>query len=210
MTDIQMNDSKFSTLPNQLSLLRIILSPIFIFCLISDDALARQISLIIFFIAALTDWYDGEIARRYGKISAMGKFLDPLADKVLTSAAFIAFAFLQLMPWWMVIVIVVRDIGITILRSIAESKNRPIITTKLAQTKTFVQMSALYYVLLLYILKDVAWIKSVVASAFPVLLDETFIYILMLTVTLLTIYTGIEYIMYNRKILYDISKSRST
>lgn len=205
-----MDNSSITSLPNQLSVLRIILSPLFVFCLISGDAVMKQLSLIIFFIAALTDWYDGEIARRRGSITKIGKFLDPLADKILTSSAFIAFAALHLMPWWMVIVIVVRDIGITLLRSLAESKHRPIVTTRAAQTKTFVQMTALYYVLLLFILKDVVWIKSFASDIIAVILHSSVVYILMLAVTLLTIYTGIQYIFHNRKIIHEIIKTRPT
>ena len=200
-----------NTLPNQLSLLRILLSPVFVFFLISDDPIMRQISLVIFFIAAITDWYDGEIARKSGLISRFGKFLDPLADKVLTSAAFIAYAYLGLMPWWMVAVIVIRDIFITVLRSIAESKNKPIITTKLAQTKTFVQMSALYYILLLYILKDVDWVKEIGYETIMTFLHPSLVYVMMLIFTILTLYTGIEYIIWNWKILYGIrQESRKT
>lgn len=202
-----MIDQILSSLPNQLSLLRILLSPLFLICLVSDDPVTRQLSLLIFFIAAITDWYDGEIARRRGTITSVGKFLDPLADKILTSAAFIAFASLNLMPVWMVAVIVVRDIAITLLRSMAENRNQPIITTKLAQTKTFIQMSALYYVLLLYIAKDIGWVRRYSGDLAVLLLHPTILYILMLIVTLLTIYTGAQYLLDNRKIIHALVKT---
>ena len=79
--------------PNQLTLLRIILTPAFALLLISDSPINKQIALVVYCLAALTDWYDGWVARRWGYITHWGKFLDPLADKVLTSAAFISFIF---------------------------------------------------------------------------------------------------------------------
>ncbi|OYV87919.1 MAG: CDP-diacylglycerol--glycerol-3-phosphate 3-phosphatidyltransferase, partial [Ignavibacteriae bacterium 37-53-5] len=96
------------TLPNQLTILRILLTPIFVALFISERLILKQVSVLVFAIAALTDWYDGWVARKLGKVTRWGIFLDPLADKVLTSAAFIAFAWLGLVQWWMVWVIVVR------------------------------------------------------------------------------------------------------
>src|SRR5512140_1603472 len=89
-------------LPNQLTLLRIVLTPVFVMFLLSDSSLYLQLSLIVFVIAALTDWYDGWIARKMGYVSRWGKFLDPLADKVLSSAALLAFVALGLVSAWMV------------------------------------------------------------------------------------------------------------
>ena len=77
------------TFPNQLSLLRLILAPVFLFLFISESRSGRQIALVIFVIAIFTDWYDGMHARKYGQISKTGIFLDPLADKLLVSAALI-------------------------------------------------------------------------------------------------------------------------
>jgi CDP-diacylglycerol--glycerol-3-phosphate 3-phosphatidyltransferase len=71
-------------LPNQLTVLRIILSPIFLFFFLSENLLFKQISIGIFIIAALTDWYDGWLARKFNYITNWGKFWDPLADKILT------------------------------------------------------------------------------------------------------------------------------
>ena len=84
------------TVPNQLTLLRIVLTPVFAWFLLSDNPIFRQISLGIFIIAALTDWYDGWIARRMGYTSRWGKFLDPLADKILSSATLLAYVSLNL------------------------------------------------------------------------------------------------------------------
>ena len=194
----------FSTLANKLSLLRIILSPVFFLMIISEEPLLRQFSIAVFFIAAITDWYDGEIARRSNTVTNIGKFLDPLADKFLTSAAFIAFAVLDLVPWWMVIVIVFRDLLITVLRSIAESRNIHIVTSKAAQTKTFIQMTVLYYLLLLVVGKDVQWINALAGDLIAMLLHPTVTYVLMLVVTVLTVFTGVQYLIANRRFVASL------
>ncbi|MFZ1730836.1 MAG: CDP-diacylglycerol--glycerol-3-phosphate 3-phosphatidyltransferase [Bacteroidota bacterium] len=188
----------FSTLANTLSVIRIVLSPVFLLMIISENHILKQISLAVFLVAAMTDWYDGVIARRSGTVTNMGKFLDPLADKFLTSSAFAAFALLDYVPWWMVIAIVFRDMFITVLRSLAESRGAHIVTSKISQWKTFIQMTVLYYLLLLIVGKDVEWAQTLFGSTMQLLMRPDVVYGLMLAVTLLTIYTGGQYIVENR------------
>src|ERR1041385_3561530 len=90
------------SLPNSLTLLRIILTPLFLALFLSDSSFSKQLSLVVFIVAALTDWYDGWVARKYGYITRWGKFLDPLADKILSSATLFSFVFLGLVDAWMV------------------------------------------------------------------------------------------------------------
>jgi CDP-diacylglycerol--glycerol-3-phosphate 3-phosphatidyltransferase len=139
------------TLPNQLTILRIFLTPVFVALFLSENVFLKQLSVPVYIVAALTDWYDGWFARKFGYMTKWGRFLDPLADKILTSSAFIAFASLKLVETWMVVAIVVRDLLITILRSYAEFKDKPVITTKSAKVKTFVQMVFIYYLLFGYV-----------------------------------------------------------
>lgn len=101
------------TLPNQLTILRIILTPVFLFFFLSDNSLFIQISLAVYIVAALTDWYDGWLARKFNYITEWGKFWDPLADKILTSAVFIGFVIVGLLPLWMVFLIIFRDLSVT-------------------------------------------------------------------------------------------------
>ncbi len=194
----------FSTLANTLSVTRIVLSPVFLLMIISENQLMRQLSLAVFLIAAITDWYDGVIARRSGTVTNLGKFLDPLADKFLTSSAFIAYAMLDYVAWWMVIVIVCRDLLITVLRSMAEIRGAHIVTSKTAQWKTFIQMTVLYYLLLLIVGKDVGWVQSVFGSLIAQLLHADVVYGLMLAVTLLTLYTGVKYVIENRVFIMSL------
>jgi CDP-diacylglycerol---glycerol-3-phosphate 3-phosphatidyltransferase len=191
----------FSTLANKLSLIRILLSPVFLVLIVSDSAVLRVASLPVFVAAALTDWYDGMIARRSGTITDIGKFLDPLADKVLTSAAFVAFAWIGLVPVWMVAVIVVRDLLITLLRSMAEARGDHIRTSRSAQWKTFIQMVVLYYLLLCIVAPDIPLLRDAAPSLWPSLLRPGVVNALMLAVLLLTVGTGVQYAIDNRRTL---------
>jgi CDP-diacylglycerol--glycerol-3-phosphate 3-phosphatidyltransferase len=192
-------------LPNLLTVLRILLSPLFVSLFVSQDKNMRLLSLVVFTIAALTDWYDGVLARKYGFVTRWGQFLDPLADKVLTSLAFFAFFKIGFVELWMFIIIVVRDIGITLLRSYAELKGKPVVTAFLAKIKTFIQMTVIFYILLIYVLKDYDWFNNFFTNARGIdLLNPVLVYILMLVVTVLTAYTGLTYLIDNRKIIREI------
>src|SRR5262245_56406482 len=138
------------SIPNSLTVLRIVLTPVFVILLLSDSPALKTASLIVYIVAALTDWYDGWIARKYGYITRWGKFLDPLADKILSSSALFSFVTLHLVDAWMVWVIVIRDFVITGLRVSAEWNNQPIVTSRTAQAKTFGEFVVIYYILILY------------------------------------------------------------
>jgi CDP-diacylglycerol---glycerol-3-phosphate 3-phosphatidyltransferase len=167
----------------------------------SQAQLLRELSLLVYFVAALTDWYDGEIARSRRLVTKTGKFLDPLADKFLTSAAFLAFAFLRYMAWWMVWIIIIRDIVITILRSLAETRGFHIVTSRSAQIKTFFQMTVLYYMLIMIVCRDVGWMRISFNAFFPYLLHPNLIYLMTLCVTAFTLLTGVQYLYDNRAML---------
>lgn len=190
--------------PNQLTLLRILLTPFFIYYLFSSDPLDKKIALGIFIIAAVTDWYDGYVARRWGYVTRWGKFLDPLADKVLTSAAFISFVVIGYAEAWMVWTIVVRDFLITGLRSYAEYKNKPIDTSYFAKTKTFAQLIVIYLFLLRYIVFADANLTASVGWLFDVVATPTIMFALMLVVTLMTTATGVFYFFTNWNILKEL------
>ncbi len=95
-------------LPNIITASRIVLTPLFIYLLMSGDGVMVQASAGVFLVAAISDWYDGWYARKYNAMSSFGRFFDPLADKVLIGAAFFAFAFLDILSLWMVLAIVGR------------------------------------------------------------------------------------------------------
>ncbi len=180
------------TFPNQLSVVRIILSPVFLFLALSDDATMFRLSFVIYFIATVTDWYDGWYARKYKSITRIGVFLDPFADKVLTTFAFIFFFIKGIMPLWMLIIIALRDLIITLLRSYDEYRGMTLRTSYLAKVKTFVQMTYIFFILFLMNLEKL--IKGSLSDDIRYFIYESKInYVLLLIITLLTLYTGIEY-----------------
>jgi len=188
-------------LPNQLTTLRIFLTPVFLYLFLSDNPIMKQLSLAVFIIAAITDWYDGWLARKFDYITTWGKFLDPLADKILTSTAFLAFAFTGIVDLWMVLIIIFRDILITLLRIYAEYKGYSFVTSKSAKVKTFLQMVFIYYLLLVFTFKTVSYIKLNFANLLSQLSDATLIYYSMAIVTLITFVTGVQYILNNRTLI---------
>lgn len=189
------------TLPNQLTILRIILTPVFLYLFLSEDPLFIQISLGVFIIAALTDWYDGWLARKYNYITDWGKFWDPLADKILTSTAFVGFIILGKLELWMVLLIVLRDFLITILRSYADYKKMVFPTSRYAKWKTAIQMTFLYYLLLIYTFMNTEHIYKGNEEIFAMLYNDNLIYFIMLFVTIITVHSGITYVLKNRIII---------
>ena len=183
--------------PNQLTFLRILLTPVFVAFLFSANPVLRQLSPFVFFIAMLTDWYDGWVARRWGYVTRWGTFLDPLADKIVTSAALIAFIYLNLVPTWTVWVIVVRDIAITFLRSFAELKGKPFDTSRMAKTKTFLQFALIYYVLLAYIARDTEYFRLRYGPLLDRLLDPSLLYACMAVIAAITLLTAVLYVIDN-------------
>jgi CDP-diacylglycerol--glycerol-3-phosphate 3-phosphatidyltransferase len=195
-------------LPNQLTVARIILTTFFFYFFLSPVDELKQVSLLIFVIAAITDWYDGWLARKFNYITAWGKFMDPLADKILTSAAFFGFVIIGTLHLWMVLLIVLRDITVTGLRGYADYKKVNFVTSKSAKWKTFLQMFFLYYLLVIYAAKSVDWIRNDYSDIIALLSNEYAIYYSMLFITLFTLFTGISYIFTNRIVIKKLFKGR--
>lgn len=129
-------------LPNKLTLFRVILIPFFLVFLLTDlgGAYGRWIALGIFAVASLTDLLDGKIARKYHLVTNFGKFMDPLADKLLVCSAMIAFVELGQMPAWIVIVIISREFAISGFRLVAADNDVVIAASWWGKTKTVSQM----------------------------------------------------------------------
>ncbi len=194
------------TIPNQLTITRIILTPIFAIFFLVDNLTLNQLSLLIFLIAALTDWYDGWLARKYNYISNLGRFLDPLADKILTSTAFFCFVFIGLLNFWMVLIIVVRDLVVTLLRIYGQYKKRIFATSYLAKVKTAVQMIFLYYLLFVYAGIEKGLFPFIPRDFNNYFLNKNLIYYSMLFITGITVYTGFEYFYQNRYTIKELFK----
>ncbi len=134
-------------LPNLLTITRIVLSPVFMVLMLFDHFFWRLAAMLVFIIAALTDLVDGYLARRMGRHTGFGRFMDPLADKILVSTAFLTFIPLGLVRDWMVIIIIVREFLITGLRSMAAYKGMVITSSILAKWKTVTQMTAIVVIM---------------------------------------------------------------
>ncbi|MDE6686809.1 MAG: CDP-diacylglycerol--glycerol-3-phosphate 3-phosphatidyltransferase [Lachnospiraceae bacterium] len=129
-------------LPNKLTLFRVILIPFFLFFLLSGygGAYSRWIALGIFVVASLTDLLDGKIARKYHLVTNFGKFMDPLADKLLVCSAMIAFVELGQMPSWVVIIIISREFAISGFRLVAADNDVVLAASWWGKIKTVSQM----------------------------------------------------------------------
>ena len=131
-------------LPNKLTVLRVIMVPFFVFFMLTDvgGAANKWIALALFVVASLTDMLDGKIARKYGLVTNFGKFMDPLADKLLVCSALICLIELRQLPAWMVIVIISREFIISGFRLIASDNGVVIAASYWGKFKTTFQMIA--------------------------------------------------------------------
>jgi CDP-diacylglycerol--glycerol-3-phosphate 3-phosphatidyltransferase len=196
--------------PNALSLLRIILAPVFLILFLSDSYTSVFISFIVYSIAALTDWYDGWYARKYGYKTKWGQFIDPLADKILTSAAFIGLYLQKLknpdfmgsfepVPIIILIgVIILRDIILTIIRSIQEIRGIEFRTSFISKTKTFIQMLYIFLILAFFALYSVLG-NSETKNLIKVFLNSEINYYLLFFIAIITAASGIAYLFESEK-----------
>ena len=171
-------------LPNAITVVRILLAPVFIWMLLADggaDGALRWAAGVLFIVAIATDGIDGAIARKHGLVTDLGKLLDPIADKILTGGALVALSILGELPWWVTILVLVREIGITVHRMIVAT-DHVVAAAWMGKLKTVAQAVAISLALLpLYlVLGDwVFWVNG----------------ILMTAAVLLTVASGIDYVI---------------
>ncbi|MFG6443679.1 CDP-diacylglycerol--glycerol-3-phosphate 3-phosphatidyltransferase [Microbacterium sp. P06] len=137
-------------LPNAITIVRILCAPVFLWMLLADggtDGALRWWAAALFIVAIASDGVDGYIARRYEIVTDLGKLLDPIADKVLTGVAFVGLSILGELPWWVTIVILVREIGITVYRFMVVS-DHVLAAAWMGKLKTVAQSVALSFALL--------------------------------------------------------------
>lgn len=187
------------SLPNQLTILRILLTPVLLYTLSLDSLLGRYLTFLIFLVASLTDWYDGYVARRFGNITKWGKFLDPLADKILVLSMFFALAFKGIIAMWMVAAMAGRDVAVTGLRSYALYKRQSVVTSTVAKWKTAFQMTALFLLLIFLIIEkyEPAWMPR---ESSLLIIDR-----IIFGVTLFTVATGLQYFVENWRHLKSLA-----
>lgn len=178
-------------IPNILSMLRAIVAPLFFVLIISGKPNLILLSFIVFTFGAITDFFDGYLARKLKVTSEWGAFFDPLADKFLTTAAFIAFVFLKFIPLWMVVIIIIRDIGTTLFR-VFKIGNRNLKTSSTAKMKTTLQMVFIFFVITLYTLTQ--YTGQSISSFLMSVLHSPIVYLAMLVITGMTVWSMVEYI----------------
>ena len=137
--------------PNILTIIRVILVPVFIVCFFQNEYAA----LAVFIIASFTDFLDGHLARKNGQVTNFGKFMDPLADKLLVTSALVCMVQTGVVAGWMVIVILAREFAITGLRSVAASEGVVIAAAWSGKVKTVTQMIAIIFLPVSYTHLDV-------------------------------------------------------
>lgn len=171
---------------NQLTILRIIMIPFFIFLLLEGYDFG---AFIVFSLAAFTDFLDGYLARKYTLITNFGKFMDPLADKLLVTSALVCFVQLGLINAWVVIIILSREFIVSIFRAIAAAEGIVIAASWWGKAKTISQM----FMVIVLLLNNYPfeWIN--------VPMDQ----ILIVLATVLTIISGYDYIVKNKQVLKD-------
>ena len=185
---------------NKLTMLRIVLTFVFMFFLFVHGLWAKVIAFAIFIFAALSDYFDGRIAQKHNMVTDFGKLMDPIADKVLVLAAFAVFVQMQLIEAWMFVLIIFREILITSLRLFALNKGKVLSAAKAGKHKTVSQMSVIFLILSFIVLKE----TMLTFFAWSPGWEEFFrhgIYILMLITVGLTLYSGLSYLWDNRKII---------
>ena len=176
-------------LPNKLTMLRILLIPVFMGVLYwgaatGNDSIAMWIALAVFIIASFTDLLDGKIARKYNLVTDFGKFADPLADKMLTTAAMLWFVENGQMPAWALLIVLVREFAVSGLRMVASDKGRVIAAGWSGKVKTASTMVGLCAMMAL---PGIAVLNTAV----------------MVMIVATTLYSGVEYFVQNWKCLWD-------
>ena len=185
---------------NRLTVLRIILTFVFMFFLFCHGLWAKGLSLAIFIFAALSDFFDGRIAHKKNMVTDFGKLMDPIADKILVLAAFTAFVQMQLIDAWMFVIIVSREILITSLRLFALNKGKVLSAAKAGKHKTVSQMAVIFYILGFIVLKEIMLAFFTWNPAWERFFRNS-VYILMLLTVGLTLYSGLYYLWENRKVI---------
>ena len=204
-----MNGEFIKKLPNRITLFRIVLVMFFIPALLADTMMWSYVALLVFSIASISDFFDGYIARKYNVISNFGKVMDPLADKILVTAALMCFVQLKIVPVWMVIIIISREFLISGMRILAAQEGKIIVASNWGKAKTITQIIAIIAILVLItvfhtlnhfdIHVEKAEIFGIQAK---VMLMKILPYILMFIATSTALISGMEYLFKNKKIIY--------
>lgn len=190
-------------LANKLTMLRIFLVPLFlIFIAVKDIPYGTFIATFIFIIASLTDQLDGYIARSRNQVTNFGKFMDPLADKLLVTAALISLVDLQVVPAWATVIIIAREFAVSGLRTIAASEGKVIAASMWGKVKTVTQIAAIISLLIQVNIGSSKYLMSLVENS--TMFKDVIKYgprVILLLAVVMTILSGYDYFKKNIKII---------
>ncbi len=191
--------------PNILTIFRIVVTPLIVWFLIGFDGFTlHMVAFILFLIASLTDLFDGIIARKYQVVSEFGKFMDPLADKILVNSTFITLNIMDIMPIWITAVVILRDMVVTLLRWGMLADGASMNTSQLAKIKTAFQYISMYVGLVFILMGHFEVLEALVAW-----LEEWFVTETIFILTgLVTAFTGFNYLWINRVFLSTMFKEK--
>ena len=180
---------------------RVLLIPVFLLVLYLDIEymglpVGKYIALVVFIAAALTDLADGLIARKRNQITDFGKFMDPLADKLLTFAAMLWFVEIGMMPAWLVLIVIIREFMVTGIRLVAVAKGRVIAATLSGKIKTVVTIVCL---IIMFFASDMEMIASLLGIHFP--FEFWLIILCWVLIGVTTLISGVEYLVKNKDVM---------
>ena len=188
-------------LPNRLTISRIILTFIFIFFISQNGLIPMTIATLVFIIASLTDYYDGYVAKKYNMHSDFGKLMDPIADKFLILAAFLAFVRMQIVEDWMVLLILGREIVVTGFRVFAVTKGKVLAAERAGKHKTVSQIVAIFSILGFIVARELLLSLSRWSPEIEIWWRQSIDMLMLITVSL-TLISGISYFWNNRKMIH--------
>ncbi len=187
-------------IPNTLTMLRIVLALAFIVFLFMGGLFYKALAFATFFLASVTDLLDGFLAKRTNQITDFGKLMDPIADKILILSAFLAFVELGIIPAWMVVIVILREVAITAMRGLAYTKGMVIPADGVGKHKTVTQVAAIFVILLYIVFEEGGpgvfkfWTPSAQTS-----FRAAIFYAMMLAV-IFTVVSGVSYLVRNRSL----------
>jgi len=179
------------TTANKITIVRVAFIPLFMVAMLAGIPYSNWISLGIFILASLTDWVDGYIARKYDQVTSFGKFMDPLADKLLVTSAILIFVQWGRIPAWAAMIVITREFAVTGLRLVAAADGEVIAAGMSGKIKTFVSMAGLCVMLTPF--HDL----ELIAGRFN--LDN----LIVLLILIPTVWSGVEYFVKNYKVILN-------
>ncbi len=186
--------------PNALTVLRLVLVPVFVWLMLLDGTPMRWCALALFCVAAATDQLDGHIARSRGLITDFGRIADPIADKALTLSAFVMLSVDGLLPWWFTIIVAVRELGITWLRTVLLKRGIVVAANMAGKLKTVLQMLLIVLTLIPWPMNPDSVAIWPLALPAPMLAVQVVQLVVGVAALIATVWSGLAYVVEGAKL----------